>query len=252
MPAKYLDDAHHWLILHGRYVCLARMPQCGRCAVAATCDFFKALPPPRARARRARAGRARAARRGDRAVRRHLVLLARLLVAAVAHADQASLSLVDDGGHPVVLAHPARRIVTLAPHLTELAYAAGAGDQLVAVGRYSDFPADALTKPIVGDAFAVNYEALAQLKPDLVLVWGSGTPERIKAKLRTLGVPVYEIEVRNVAGLADTLRGIGRLAGTEAVAQARAQAITPDWAALQAATPAAGRCACSSSCGTRR
>ena len=45
VPAKYMDDAHHWLILHGRYVCLARMPQCGRCAVASTCDWFKALPP---------------------------------------------------------------------------------------------------------------------------------------------------------------------------------------------------------------
>jgi len=44
VPAKYLDDAHHWLILHGRYVCLARMPLCGRCAVAPQCDFFKALP----------------------------------------------------------------------------------------------------------------------------------------------------------------------------------------------------------------
>ena len=44
MPRKYLDEAHHWLILHGRYVCLARMPQCGVCAVAATCDFFKRLP----------------------------------------------------------------------------------------------------------------------------------------------------------------------------------------------------------------
>jgi endonuclease-3 len=44
VPAKYLDDAHHWLILHGRYVCLARMPQCGRCAVTSTCDFWKALP----------------------------------------------------------------------------------------------------------------------------------------------------------------------------------------------------------------
>jgi len=44
VPAKYLDDAHHWIILHGRYVCLARMPQCGRCAVTHTCDFYKALP----------------------------------------------------------------------------------------------------------------------------------------------------------------------------------------------------------------
>jgi endonuclease-3 len=45
VPAKFLDDAHHWLILHGRYVCLARTPQCGRCAVARWCDFFEALPP---------------------------------------------------------------------------------------------------------------------------------------------------------------------------------------------------------------
>jgi endonuclease-3 len=44
VPRRYLDDAHHWLILHGRYVCVARMPQCGRCAVAATCDFYKRLP----------------------------------------------------------------------------------------------------------------------------------------------------------------------------------------------------------------
>jgi endonuclease-3 len=44
VPARYLDDAHHWLILHGRYVCLARMPQCGRCAVSGTCDFYKSLP----------------------------------------------------------------------------------------------------------------------------------------------------------------------------------------------------------------
>ena len=65
-------------------------------------------------------------------------------------------------------------------------------------------------------------------------MWGSGTPERTKTKLRSLGLPVYEIEIRNVAGLADTLRGIGRLAGTEGVAQARAQAITADWAALKA------------------
>jgi iron complex transport system substrate-binding protein len=133
----------------------------------------------------------------------------------------------------VTLDHPARRIVALAPHLTELVYAAGAGDQLVGVGRYSDFPPEALAKPVISDAFAVNYEALTLLKPDLVLVWGSGTPERTKSKLRTLGVPVYEIEVRSVAGLADTLRSIGRLAGTEGVAQARAQAITGDWAALK-------------------
>jgi len=165
---------------------------------------------------------------------RAIAFAAGLLLAAAARAGTPSLELVDDAGHQVALSHPAQRIVALAPHLTELVYAAGAGRQLVAVGKYSDFPPDALTKPVISDAFAVNYEALAGLKPDLVLVWGSGTPERIKSKLRTLGVPVYEVEIRTVAGLVDTLRGIGRLAGTEGVAQARAQAIAADWAALKA------------------
>ena len=145
------------------------------------------------------------------------------------------LRLVDDGGHELVLPRPAQRIVTLAPHLTELVYAAGASDRVVAVGKYSDFPPEATAKPVISDAFTVDYERLTQLKPDLVLVWGSGTPERIRTKLRTLGIPVYEIEIRNVAGLADTLRNIGRLAGTEGVAQARARKIADDWAALQSA-----------------
>jgi iron complex transport system substrate-binding protein len=158
--------------------------------------------------------------------------IAALLAAATA-ASAADLRIVDDAGLPVVLTRPARRIVTLAPHLTELAYAAGAGDDVVAVGRFSDAPAAALAKPVVGDAFAVDYEALAKLKPDLVLVWGSGTPERTRAKLRSLGWPVYEIEIRDVAGLAATLRKIGRLAGTETTADARAAAITSDWLALQ-------------------
>jgi len=162
---------------------------------------------------------------------RALALAALLAAAGVPAAE---LRVVDDAGKPVVLAHPARRIVTLAPHLTELAWAAGAGDGVVAVSRFSDFPPAALAKPIVGDAFAVDFEALAKLSPDLVLVWGSGTPERTRAKLRSLGWPVYEIEIRDVAGLAATLRNIGRLAGTEATADARAAAVEADWAALKA------------------
>ena len=158
-----------------------------------------------------------------------------LLAAAASYAQAPALRLVDDGGHALVLPRPAQRIVTLAPHLTELVYAAGAGDRVVAVGKYSDFPPEATAKPVISDAFTVDYERLTQLKPDLVLVWGSGTPERIRTKLRTLGMPVYEIEIRSVAGLADTLRNIGRLAGTEAVAQARARKIADDWAALQSA-----------------
>jgi iron complex transport system substrate-binding protein len=145
----------------------------------------------------------------------------------------APLAVVDDAGRTVSLAAPARRIVTLAPHLTELAYAAGAGERIVAVSRFSDYPAQAAARPVIGDAFTVDYEALARLQPDLILVWGSGTAARTKDKLRDLGWPVYEVEIRDVAGLATTLRHLGILAGTTPAAEAQAHRITADWAALQ-------------------
>jgi iron complex transport system substrate-binding protein len=160
-------------------------------------------------------------------------LLAAALLAGAGLARAAGPQVTDDAGHEIRLDHPARRIVALAPHLTELAYAAGAGDAVVAVGRYSDFPREALAKPVVGDAFAVDYEALAKLRPDLVLVWGSGTPQRFKDKLRALGWPVMDVEIRDVAGLESALRRIGTLAGTAPAADARARAIGADWAALQ-------------------
>ena len=69
-----------------------------------------------------------------------------------------------------------RRIITLAPHLTELVYAAGAGDRLVGVVEYSDFPPQAENLPRVGDSFRLDHERVASLAPDLVLVWRSGTP----------------------------------------------------------------------------
>ncbi len=150
-----------------------------------------------------------------------------------ASTPSAPLRVVDDAGNAVVLVHPARRIVTLAPHLAELAFAAGAGDAVVGVSRYSDYPPAVLAKPVVGDAFTVDYESLSRLRPDLILVWGSGTADRTKSKLRSLGWPVYEIEIRDVDGLGTTLRNIGRLAATDAAADASAATIEADWAALK-------------------
>lgn len=162
-----------------------------------------------------------------------VLALAALVGPTAVRAADAALHAVDDAGRAVDLPQAARRIVTLAPHLTELAFAAGAGDAVVAVGRFSDYPPAALSRPVISDAFTVDYEALAKIRPDLVLVWGSGTPARTKDKLRELGWPVYEIEIRDVAGLAQTLRTLGRLAGTQPVADARAKAISADWTALQ-------------------
>ena len=106
----------------------------------------------------------------------------------------------------------ASRIVSLAPHVTELVYAAGAGDRLVGVVEYSDYPAEAQELPLIGDAFRLDYEAVAQLQPDLVLAWQSGTPRETRDRLRSLGYRVVELEPASLEDIVRELRAVGRLA----------------------------------------
>lgn len=160
-------------------------------------------------------------------------LFGALLLAATAAAQAQRIELRDDAGQAVTLTQPAQRVVSLAPHLTELAFAAGGGEHIVGVMRYSDFPAEARSLPVIGDAYALNFEAIAQLKPDLLLVWGSGLADRHKARLRALGVPIYEAEIRDVEGIAETLRRFGRLLGQPTRADARADAVRAEWQALE-------------------
>lgn len=164
--------------------------------------------------------------------RRLLLAVALTLLPALALA--APVTATDDTGQRLTLPRPAQRIVTLAPHLAELVHAAGGGAALVAVGRYSNFPESVQRLPVVGDAFAVDYEAVVKLKPDLVLVWGSGMADRHKAQLRALALPVYEAEIRDVDGIASTLRRLGTLLGHTAPAEAAAAALQRDWQALRA------------------
>jgi len=117
---------------------------------------------------------------------------------------------------------PAQRIVSLAPHITELSFAAGAGSKLVGAVEYSDFPAEALRVARIGDAFRVDYEALALLKPDLILAWESGTPQETVERLRSLGYNLVELEPGSLEDIVAELRMVGALAGTSAVADKRA------------------------------
>ena len=103
------------------------------------------------------------------------------------------------------------RVATLAPHLTELVFAAGAGHKLVGVSAYSDYPAAALEIPLIGDAFAVDHEQLIVLEPDLLLAWQGGTPAHVVDELRRLGYNVEVIRISTLADVADALRRIGEL-----------------------------------------
>ncbi len=120
---------------------------------------------------------------------------------------------------PLPTAVAAIRIVSLSPHLTELTFAAGAGQQLVGVVEFSDYPAAAADIPRIGDAFRVDYEAISLLHPDVVLAWQSGTPREIIERLRSLGYRVVELHAGQLEDIVEQLLAIGRLAGTESTAQ---------------------------------
>jgi len=110
------------------------------------------------------------------------------------------------------VSQPVRRIITLAPHLTELVFAAGAGDRLVGVVEYSDYPPEAGALPQIGDAFRFDYETIAALKPDLLLAWQSGTPVAAVDRLTDLGYRVVSLEPGRLDTIAEQLRFIGQIA----------------------------------------
>ena len=114
------------------------------------------------------------------------------------------------------------RIVTLAPNLTELVYAAGAGDRLVGVSAYSDYPPAARALPVVSDAFTVDQEQLTLLKPDLLLAWQSGTPTRVVDELRAAGFNIEAIATRGLEDVPAALERIGQLTGNDETARAAA------------------------------
>jgi iron complex transport system substrate-binding protein len=127
----------------------------------------------------------------------------------------------------------ARRIITLAPHLAELVYSAGAGDRLIGVVEYTDYPPAARRLPRVGDAFRVDYEAIADLHPDLLLAWGSGNPAPAIERLRSLGYRVVALEPVDLGDIAGHIVRIGELAGTRGQADAAAAAFRERLAALR-------------------
>ncbi|WP_018882044.1 MULTISPECIES: cobalamin-binding protein [unclassified Thioalkalivibrio] len=141
------------------------------------------------------------------------LLVATLLCTAPALADP--VSVTDDDGHEIRLEQPAERIVSLAPHITEVLFAVGAGDKLVGATQHSDFPPEAEMLPRVGGYSRIDMERVVQLDPDLVVAWRSGNSQSQIEHLRELGFHVYVSEPRSFDGVAASMRRMAQLAGTE-------------------------------------
>lgn len=126
----------------------------------------------------------------------------------------AGIDVVDDAGHRIALAQPATRIIALAPFLTELLFAAGAGEQVVAGVEHSDYPPAAKTLPRVGDYNKFDVEKILALKPDLLIAWISGNPAKEVELLQRLGLNVLRSEPRTLEDVSRTLMLLGQVADT--------------------------------------
>jgi iron complex transport system substrate-binding protein len=146
---------------------------------------------------------------------------------------QAEIVINDDRGTAVKLAAPAQRIVSLAPHITEVLFAAGAGGRIVGTVEYSDYPEAAQKIRRVGGYSRLDLEAIAALKPDLVIGWQSGNAAAHVDKLQQLGLALFVSQPDRIEDIARTLETYGRLAGTEVVAMPAAKAFRERLAALR-------------------
>ena len=143
-----------------------------------------------------------------------------------------AVSAVDSDGKRLSLAVPAERIVSLAPHVTEQLYAAGAGAKLVGVSEYSDYPEEAKRLPRVASSGTVNLEMVLALKPDLVVAWRLEATAAALARLESIGVPVFYSEPRRLAQIPDMIESLGELAGTAATAKPLAISLRKELARL--------------------
>ena len=134
----------------------------------------------------------------------------------------AQVSVPDAQGKMFHLEKPAQRIISLSPHLTEILFAAGAGEKTIAAVSYSNWPPQAKKLPVIGDGNNMNLELIAKFNPDLILAWQSGNRDSQLTQLHALGFPVYVSEPQKIEDIATLIRNVGILADTSLVADKEA------------------------------
>jgi iron complex transport system substrate-binding protein len=142
--------------------------------------------------------------------------------------------IIDDEGYHIRLEKHAERIISLAPSLTELVYAAGAGDRLVGVVEYSDYPPQATSLPIVGRFDLLDTERILELQPDLVIAWQTGNPSSSITQLKNLGLTVYIAEPKNLTSIVIHIQKLSALTGTHEAANRAIQEFNKLYKELQA------------------
>lgn len=152
-----------------------------------------------------------------------LSLVLSLALALVGGAAHAAVTVQDDAGNRVTLDKPAQRVISTAPHITELLFAAGGGERVVGTMNFSDYPEAAKRIPVIGSNAQIDMERLLALRPDLLVVWQTGNTERQLTQLKSLGIPIFYSEPKKLDDVATSLTRLGQLLGSDAAAQAAAR-----------------------------
>ncbi|MBD1575314.1 vitamin B12 ABC transporter substrate-binding protein BtuF [Vibrio sp. S11_S32] len=154
------------------------------------------------------------------ALRSFYLFLILLLISAscIANSSTANSSIANTPAHPV-----AKRVITLTPHATELAFSAGLGDSLVGVSESSDYPPQALKLERVSNYQGIKLERIIALKPDLVIAWSKNSSPREVEKLKQFGIPVYYSSINTLDDIADSLEDLSRWAPDPTIGQQQAQ-----------------------------
>jgi iron complex transport system substrate-binding protein len=174
--------------------------------------------------RRLRRARLDAATSPAVTIPRRLAPLGVLLLSALAAGAAPTREIYDDTGTAVRVPAQNCRIVSLAPGTTAMLFAVGAAPCLVGTIAHSDEPKEAASIPVIGDAETLDFERLLALRPTTVVV-AVDVVQRVRIdRLRTLGIPVYEVHVTSLAQMPESLRRLGILTATETLARARADA----------------------------
>lgn len=142
-----------------------------------------------------------------------VVVLMLAILAPVCRA--APITVTDGTGRAVTLPAPAKRIVSLAPHLTGILFALGVGNEIVGTSRFSNYPPAAKKIPRLGDAFSVSVEAVVAKRPDIVFAWLSGGSDRALARIEALGIPVYFYRARRLPDIARNVEKMAELVGRQ-------------------------------------
>lgn len=122
---------------------------------------------------------------------------------------------VDALGREIILPTEPRRIISLAPNITEILYYIGLGDRVVGVTRFSNYPPEVKDKPVVGSYIDLNVEKIIDLAPDLVIGTVDGNRKKVVDLLEQAGIPVFITNPTNIKGIISAITTVGRVCGVK-------------------------------------